>query len=167
MPKPSYLWTDESYRVVEELASLGCTTPEICCVLACSKEDWHRQLHIEIAIHGKGKGLIQGALRRGRYNMMVSIRRKLMSQAITKGNNSALLYLARTMLGEPTNIKAPQSSVKFDTMTDAELEQLAKSALSLDKDDDGDVDDCGLESTPIGVLQHIDNSTAITIGSKH
>ena len=85
-------------KQVENLAAIGCTTPEIAAVLECSEDTLERRF--------------AGPLKKGRLKLKTSLRR-MQYQAAAAGSIPMLIWLGKNLLGQADQPK-PDTEDDFD-----------------------------------------------------
>lgn len=86
-------------KLLEELASIGCTTPEMATILDVSEDTLERNF--------------AGILKKGRANLDMSLRRKQVNVANT-GNVTMLIWLGKQRLGQTDKVETTKRTDRLD-----------------------------------------------------
>lgn len=86
-------------KLLEELATIGCTTPEMATILDVSEDTLERNF--------------AGILKKGRANLDMSLRRKQVNVANT-GNVTMLIWLGKQRLGQTDKVETTKRTDRLD-----------------------------------------------------
>ena len=94
---PPKEFTSEQYRLVEELAAIGCTYDETALIMGMSVSTFKARVAHERKTDGELSRLDQ-AIQRGHARMKMSVRRAMFDK-IASGNTAIIIFAAKTILG--------------------------------------------------------------------